>query len=246
MVTSLYKRKTLKGRVREIIDFGRRDPLFMKTIARTAEIDRSNIEKYVFETQQMKLFNVGKMLDAAKKHFQKHLSDDPANMIWEQLDLKNISERLTNVGYKRLGVYGALHLQNMLSRDLDVRTLPPVNFEAYLHENIVRDWEENPDFNPGVYIPLTATHHSNSALEVDSFLKDWSYKGKEHILFLLGDLGTGKTTVFRHFAYSLAKEYLEDNRKRIPVFIPLDRFQQDRSSLENILVGYFENELHVY
>lgn len=60
------------------------------------------------------------------------------------------------------------------------------------------------------------------AFFIDDYLGDWLDSDSKHQTLLLGDYGTGKTTVCRHLSYVLAEAYLRDGYpQRIPLLINL-------------------------
>jgi len=240
---SLYQRKTLRERVSEIMDFATRDKQFMNEIAVRAGIDRSNILKYLNGKQNMRLPNIGKLLHETHIYLKDKIGDKNHN-IFKQLDFNNISEDLTKIEYERLGVYAAKHLCDVMSSDLDTsyRLLPPLNIDSYI-DDMINGWEDSATSK--LYIPLTAKSQNEQDLKVDIFLNKWISKKDENLLFLFGDLGTGKTTTLEHFAQEMAKKYKSNEIKRIPVFLPLVSFQKDKTDIINVLSAYFVEDLKI-
>ncbi|HLK59109.1 MAG TPA: TIR domain-containing protein [Chthonomonadaceae bacterium] len=70
---------------------------------------------------------------------------------------------------------------------------------------------------------------------------DWMGDPRARLLTLLGDLGTGKTTLARFLSYNLAQQFLSDPvRHPAPVRIPLQEVRKD-ISLESILIYHFSS-----
>jgi predicted NACHT family NTPase len=67
----------------------------------------------------------------------------------------------------------------------------------------------------------------------------WLGDSRANLLTILGDLGTGKSTLARFLAYNLAKSFCADPlRHPVPVLIPLKEVRKE-VSLEGIIIGHF-------
>ncbi|MBI3249664.1 MAG: TIR domain-containing protein [Deltaproteobacteria bacterium] len=72
-----------------------------------------------------------------------------------------------------------------------------------------------------------------------SYFAKWSNDTRANLLTVLGDLGTGKTTVSRFLTYNLAKSFRDDPlRHPAPVLISLGEVRKE-VSLEGIIVNHF-------
>jgi len=241
MAKSIYKGKRLRERVCEIIEFAKTDKQFMNEIQQKSGIDRSNILKYLNAKQNMRLHNIGKLIHASHHYFEKTISDKN-HIVFQQVDLKNISEGLYKIEYERLGVYSAKHLYHVLIADLEIsdKHLPLLNFDMYI-DDLINDWENS--LVAKLYIPLTASTPHEKDVEVDVFLQNWLSQKNEIFMFVLGQLGT--TTVLKHFAYDIAKAFQANSLERIPVIVPLGRFLSHKSDIKNILTAYFIEALNI-
>lgn len=77
-----------------------------------------------------------------------------------------------------------------------------------------------------------------SALEA---LADWLGDPGRRMLLLLGDLGTGKSTLARFFAYQLGQAFLSDPlRHPAPVVIPLLNLRKE-VALQSMVIGHMAN-----
>ncbi len=111
------------------------------------------------------------------------------------------------------------------------------DFRPYLHR-LVNQYESEPIFE--TYIKLRyCTPRQVRKIEnlpaakrrlkterfsatIDQYFDDWLCRSTKYQILLLGDYGTGKTTICRHLAYRLAKRYLElGETTRIPLLITL-------------------------
>ena len=69
--------------------------------------------------------------------------------------------------------------------------------------------------------------------EVDSIINKWLEDDSKNLLILMGEYGTGKTTLMRYLLHQLACHKLEtgetisivDKAQRIPLFLPLSKFE---------------------
>src|SRR5712691_5228425 len=104
-------------------------------------------------------------------------------------------------------------------------------FEAWVTENWHgEDWFIRPD------LLIDVTYEKRPAL---AHIARWLGDSRANLLTILGDLGTGKSTLARFLAYSLAKSFCADPlRHPAPVLIPLKEVRKE-VSLEGIIIGHF-------
>ncbi|HEY1122568.1 MAG TPA: TIR domain-containing protein [Haloferula sp.] len=87
--------------------------------------------------------------------------------------------------------------------------------------------------------PLLKLEGRDELVPAIDHLSHWMAKDGASFLLLLGDLGTGKTTLSRFLAYQLARSFLADPlRHPAPILIPLKKFRKE-ISLEGIITGHF-------
>lgn len=111
------------------------------------------------------------------------------------------------------------------------------SFRKYA-EHIVNDFDNFPSFErEGVrplidqlskfdlkryFIPVKLKDLSNQlVLPADNAITDWIDRSKLNGLFILGDFGTGKTTLCAHLTCQFALRYLKGKSKRIPILLSL-------------------------
>lgn len=72
------------------------------------------------------------------------------------------------------------------------------------------------------YIPLELRDlKSRRIYFAYDLIEEWIRKGSTNGLFVLGDFGTGKSTLCSYISYRLAAGFLNNTNDRIPIFIPL-------------------------
>src|SRR5262249_26711130 len=70
-------------------------------------------------------------------------------------------------------------------------------------------------------------------------LANWLGDPRSRLLTILGDLGTGKTTLARFLAYQMAQQFQSDPvRHPAPILIPLKEVRKE-VSLEGIVINHF-------
>ncbi len=79
---------------------------------------------------------------------------------------------------------------------------------------------------------------------INNFLNNWLQDDSQNLLILVGEYGTGKTTLMRYLTYHLGRQYLHgqaddaplrDAQGRLPLFMPLNKFEQQLSSFVEVV-----------
>lgn len=84
------------------------------------------------------------------------------------------------------------------------------------------------------FVPIKLQDLDNRLKDVaEDMIMEWTQKDSRSGLFILGDFGTGKSTICAYMSYRLAAGFLNNTNDRIPIFIPLRYI--DRISEESIL-----------
>lgn len=87
--------------------------------------------------------------------------------------------------------------------------------------------------------PNVTTDKTNQRLQALTYLGKWLGDAHSNHLVLLGDVGTGKSTLLRFLAYNLGKSFQGDPlRHPAPVLIPLSEVRKELS-LEGIVINHF-------
>ncbi len=71
------------------------------------------------------------------------------------------------------------------------------------------------------YVALSGTDSQGNVWRLDKLLDNFLKEPQHSFMTLLGDYGTGKSSFSLHYFIQQAKRYLQDNRRRIPLFISL-------------------------
>ena len=118
-------------------------------------------------------------------------------------------------------------------------------FSGYL-KNYINLYEETPIFKKDCYIPLTAVLETKEDIGViDDYLDKWLRSEGQLQLTILGDYGTGKSTVAKRLAYRQAKRYLDNpTNERIPILIELKNYQKS-VSIESLITDLLINKYSV-
>jgi len=119
------------------------------------------------------------------------------------------------------------------------------NFSEYL-KNYVKYYEDTTIFKKDCYIPLTANLETKENIgKIDDYFDKWLRLEGQLQLTVLGDYGTGKSTVAKRLEYRQAKRYLENPAKeRIPVLIELKIYQKS-ISIESLITDLLINKYSV-
>ena len=99
----------------------------------------------------------------------------------------------------------------------------------YVEQELVFQGEVEPGRKPPAYPASQA-------------VLDWLDRPGENLLALLGDFGSGKTSLCKHLGHLLARRALEKREgARLPVVIDLGQARSAAVSLENILANHFQS-----
>ncbi|MCP4350837.1 MAG: TIR domain-containing protein, partial [Desulfobacterales bacterium] len=122
-------------------------------------------------------------------------------------------------------------LRDLVPLDSYVKTL----ISDYEDEVIKEKWEGN-DWFIRPELETDITYEKHPALR---YFGKWMGRDESNFLVILGDLGTGKTTLSRFLSYHLGLGFLSDPlRHPVPVLIPLKDVRKE-TSLESIIISHF-------
>ncbi len=107
----------------------------------------------------------------------------------------------------------------------------------------IQEFEDTTMFKKDCYIPLTGTHEDKRDLGiVDNFLDEW-IRGQGGNLTILGDYGTGKTTVVKRFVWRQLKMYLKNPKsERLPIYVNLRKYNKAidiEAMMTNLLINHY-------
>lgn len=109
-----------------------------------------------------------------------------------------------------------------------------ISKEGVLLKNPIIDILTSHNFK--YYINLEAKEENILHSPVETFLEDWcKTDNNEHIL-ILGDLGTGKTSLLTTLCYKISKMYLNSSAENIiPLYFPLKEYSPDIMIFEDFI-----------
>ena len=107
----------------------------------------------------------------------------------------------------------------------------PANPKMPIFEIMQRD-----NFNK-YYVNINALDSKGSIVSIDNvFLENWLNSEQDNELLILGDFGSGKSSLCLKYTYELAKKYLEDKQNNfIPIFVPLADIDLESNFLKNVI-----------
>lgn len=134
--------------------------------------------------------------------------------------------------------------RTMLNIDAYVNRL----LEEYEEEKIDGRWVDLACEVPQYDRLRSAPMSTDTFDDVEEFLDVWiDTPGRNH-MSILGDFGTGKTWLCRHYAALLARRYLEDcEHNRVPILISLrDRSRGDSVNIQELITDTLVNDYGVH
>ena len=140
------------------------------------------------------------------------------------------------------------------SNDISLLTIHDLEGDVfnlkYSFVNQIKVYEKEDIFNQ--YIPLSANYGNQKINNIEKWLFDkifWVKKGNaSNIVTLLGDYGSGKTTILKRLLYKLSKEYCSSELNIKPFYIELKNyynFQEINSFLLNAFAKQFGKEIEI-
>jgi|GEM_PF-4419966 len=121
----------------------------------------------------------------------------------------------------------------MTLRELENEVL---NFEKSFIEE-VSDYESSASFND--YVPLMGqSDHLKGILNLDEWLLDCLTNSSDTIS-ILGDFGSGKSTLMQRLRYSIVKLYLERKTDRKPILLELKNFHKFENITQFLISNFF-------
>ena len=154
---------------------------------------------------------------------------------------------VTTVGYARLAVAWALEAE------VEVLTLSEleqslVDMRAYVRR-LLEEGERDPAL--ACFVEPGLLHEQRTvAVPALAALERWLHEPAANQLTLLGDFGTGKTTLLRHLCRTLARRYEDEvvaggARGRVPLYIDLRAYTQAISLRQIVLDLLDRNGVHL-
>ncbi|MCP4344687.1 MAG: hypothetical protein GY795_04060 [Desulfobacterales bacterium] len=88
------------------------------------------------------------------------------------------------------------------------------------------------------YVPSYCTDKNGKELLLDDLFEKFLSDNTKYFLTLLGDFGTGKSSFSLYYYIHIAKQYLQNRKGRIPIFISLKDYQ-GKLNIEDFIVKEF-------
>jgi hypothetical protein len=130
----------------------------------------------------------------------------------------------------------------VLTLDGLVRNL--YDFESPLRR-LIESYEAEPIFTDNLFTNLRASKESTQSVDnVTDYINEWVHQDPGVHLTLLGDFGSGKTTISEKLAHDLAQQYLAGSFGRIPVLLKLKEVSV-ANSIEAAITDLFVNQMRI-
>jgi WD40 repeat protein/uncharacterized protein YjbI with pentapeptide repeats len=147
------------------------------------------------------------------------------------------------------------HLRSRLEKDSFscttyselISTLLPLTEYARKRSDVCKAWINEKWEGKDLFIrPNLETDTIFENQQALAYFSHWLGTDKENVLIVLGDLGTGKSTLAQFLFYDLAKTFLSDPlRHPAPILIPLKEVRKE-VSLEGIIISHFaQNQINI-
>ena len=94
------------------------------------------------------------------------------------------------------------------------------------------------------YVPSYCIDKDGKKFSLDDIFDEFLADERKNFLTLLGDFGTGKTSFSLHYYIYMAKQFLNDRSKRIPIFISL-RMYKGKLNIEDFMVKEFYEKYNI-
>jgi len=157
-------------------------------------------------------------------------------IIVKQEDPRYLGIMVSNTGFARncRESAGKLGITCVLFADLS-RSL--IDFTVYT-KTLVQDFK-NSELARLYIEPCIRPEEKKDTIEAGIFLDQWLNRPEARQITLLGDYGTGKTSLARKLAHDLGEKHLKDPTRPVPVLINL-RDARSSVGLENMVIHHLQ------
>ena len=131
---------------------------------------------------------------------------------------------------KYIPVHGETRIYQASQKQLFLKNVPPTMDKVLANPDKAESEKEKYEATP--FKPI------------NTYLNQWLQDDNQNLLIVVGEYGTGKTTLMRYLTYHLGLQYLSeavedaplhDPQGRLPVFMPLNKFEQQLSSFVEVV-----------
>lgn len=135
-----------------------------------------------------------------------------------------------------------LAIQCFSFEELERSLMPCKPYLEWLIADFEREFKD-------IYVDLNGEHRvkerTTLCRPIDTFLDKWLKDKSQNHLSILGEYGTGKTTLCRYYAATLAKRHLDDPvSNRIPILINLRDYAKEMN-IRSLITNYLVNEADI-
>lgn len=135
-----------------------------------------------------------------------------------------------------------LAVQCFSYEELERSLMPVKRYLQWLIEDFEREFK-------GIYVDLHGEHPKKKPTvhyrPIDAFLDTWLEDETQNHLSILGEYGTGKTTLCRYYAAKLAGQYLNNPvGNRIPILINLREYAKEMN-VESLVTNHLINKADI-
>jgi hypothetical protein len=130
----------------------------------------------------------------------------------------------------------------VLSLDGLIRNL--YDFDAGL-ARLLNSYKNQPIYRDNLFVNLKASTEKGEEIhDVVEYIRNWVHGDHGIHITLLGDFGSGKTTVSERIAHDLSEDYISNKLERIPILIQLKKVSIG-NSIEAAITDVFVNHLKI-
>ncbi len=169
-------------------------------------------------------------LSVTEKHFLRvyKFRGDLAHDINQDLTFQNLPSVIASMTYCMLYLCGKYH-DKLREKYLQKRKNEGLDLRSYAKQ-IIADHDALVSGGFGYLDIRWVPVEGGEALPVSEILKQ-----NEKQIQLLGDAGMGKTTAMREIAYLLSKDIVDYGKRRIPVYVELERIHSGKDIIRDAI-----------
>lgn len=160
---------------------------------------------------------------------------------------KQVNAKVRGVLVSTVGFVKEARAQNENEDDIEILSISDLETKVIDFRQYVRELldEQQKEALPYFVEPNIRKEYLELGQSAFDFLREWMADPLSNHLTLLGDYGTGKTTLLKHLAYRSAQYYQQEvlsggARARVPLYLDLRDYVQ-ALSLKQIILDFLDN-----